>query len=93
VKPVEKLKLFIGFHVDIIEGEKMNTKKLYRKPKEQMIAGVCAGLAEYLNLDLVIVRLIFVLLLLMGGHGLLIYVILWIIMPVQPPYIEGEFTE
>ena len=71
----------------------MKTKKLYRKPKEQMIAGVCAGLAEYLNLDLVIVRLIFVLLLLLGGHGLLIYVILWIIMPVQPPYIEGEFKE
>lgn len=71
----------------------MNTKKLYRKPNDQMIAGVCAGLADYLNLDLVIVRLIFVLLLLMGGHGLLIYVVLWILMPVQPPYIEGEFKE
>lgn len=81
------------FFVDIIEGEKMNTKKLYRKPNDQMIAGVCAGLADYLNLDLVIVRLIFVLLLLMGGHGLLIYVVLWILMPVQPPYIEGEFKE
>ena len=71
----------------------MNTKKLYRKPNDQMIAGVCAGLADYLNLDLVIVRLIFVLLLLMGGHGLLIYIVLWILMPVQPPYIEGEFKE
>ena len=71
----------------------MNTKKLYRKPNDQMIAGVCAGLADYLNLDLVIVRLIFVLLLIMGGHGLLIYVVLWILMPVQPPYIEGEFKE
>ncbi len=71
----------------------MTTKKLYRKPKEQMIAGVCAGLAEYLQLDLVIVRLIFILLLMFGGHGLLIYVILWIIMPVEPPYIEGEFKE
>jgi phage shock protein C len=87
------LKLFIIFFVDIIEGEKMNTKKLYRKPNDQMIAGVCAGLADYLNLDLVIVRLIFVLLLIMGGHGLLIYVVLWILMPVQPPYIEGEFKE
>lgn len=71
----------------------MTTKKLYRKPKEQMIAGVCAGLAEYFQLDLVIVRLIFILLLIFGGHGLLIYVILWIIMPVEPLYLEGEFKE
>ena len=40
----------------------MATKKLYRNPNGQMIAGVCTGLADYLDLDLVIVRLIFVLL-------------------------------
>ena len=75
----------------MFEGEiKMATKKLYRKPNEQMIAGVCAGLADYLGLDLTIVRLIFVLLFFMGGHGILIYVILWILVPVQPTYIEGE---
>jgi phage shock protein C len=68
-------------------------KKLYRNPDEKMIAGVCAGLADYLSLDLVIVRLIFVLLFLLGGHGVLIYVILWILMPVKPTYIEGQFKD
>lgn len=71
----------------------MTTKKLYRKTNEQMLAGVCAGLADYLGLDLAIVRLIFVLLFFFGGHGILIYVILWILMPVQPPYIEGEYKD
>lgn len=58
-----------------------------------MLAGVCSGLSEYLDIDLVIVRLIFVLLFFFGGHGVLIYVILWILMPVKPPYIEGEFKD
>lgn len=71
----------------------MTTKKLYRKTNDQMLAGVCAGLADYLGLDLAIVRLIFVLLFFFGGHGILIYVILWILMPVQPPYLEGEFKD
>ncbi len=68
----------------------MSTKKLYRNTTKQMIAGVCSGLADYLNLDLTVVRLIFVLLFFLGGHGLLIYVLLWILTPVQPSYIEGQ---
>ncbi len=71
----------------------MATKKLYRNTSNQMIGGVCSGLSEYLDIDLVIVRLIFVLLLFFGGHGLLIYVILWVLMPIKPPYIEGEFKD
>lgn len=71
----------------------MATKKLYRNSSNQMLAGVCSGLSEYLDIDLVIIRLIFVLLFFFGGHGLLIYVILWILMPVKPPYIEGEFKD
>jgi phage shock protein C len=78
----------------MVEGEiKMSTKKLYRNPNQQMIAGVCSGLSDYLGLDLAIVRLIFVLLFLLGGNGFLIYVILWILMPIQPTYIEGEFKD
>jgi phage shock protein C len=46
-----------------------------------MVAGVCSGLGRYLNIDATIVRLIFVLMLLLGGNGLLVYVILWIVMP------------
>jgi phage shock protein C len=48
-----------------------------------MIAGVCAGLANYFGLDPALVRLVFVLMLLFGGHGLLIYLILWVVMPLQ----------
>ncbi len=61
----------------------MNTKKLMRSSKNKMIAGVCGGLADYLNLDPTVVRLIFMLLFFLGGHGLLVYLILWLVMPVQ----------
>ncbi len=71
----------------------MNNKKLYRKPNDQMIAGVCSGLAEYLGLDTTVVRLIFVLLFFLGGNGILIYIILWILMPLQPEYLEGEILK
>jgi phage shock protein C len=60
-------------------------KKLYRSQKDKKIAGVCAGLAEYFNIDPTIVRIIFIILLLPGGFpGLIPYLILWAIIPVQP---------
>ncbi|MDR3576551.1 MAG: PspC domain-containing protein [Anaerolineaceae bacterium] len=62
----------------------METRKLYRSRSNKMLAGVCGGLASYLNLDTTVVRLLFVLLFFLGGHGLLIYLILWILMPVEP---------
>ncbi len=62
----------------------METKKLYRSQTERMIGGVCGGLAEYLSLDPTLVRLAFVALALLGGHGLLIYLILLILMPLNP---------
>lgn len=56
-------------------------KKLSRSQDDVMIAGVAAGVANYLNIDPVIVRLVFVLLAITGGHGLLLYLILWFVMP------------
>ncbi len=56
-------------------------KKLTRSSNDKMFAGVAGGLAEYLDMDPVIIRLIFVLLAASGGHGLLIYFILWLLMP------------
>jgi phage shock protein C len=56
-------------------------RKLYRSRTDKMIAGVCGGLAEVLDLDPTVVRIVFVLLALLGGHGILLYMILWIIMP------------
>lgn len=59
----------------------MNSKRLVRSSSNQMIFGVASGIANYLNIDPVIIRLLFVLMALSGGHGLLIYLILAIIMP------------
>ena len=59
----------------------MASQKLYRSRSDRMIAGVAGGLAEYLNIDPTIVRLLFVVAALMGGPGALVYIILWIITP------------
>ena len=56
-------------------------RRLLRSRKERMIGGVCGGLAEVLEIDPTIVRVIFVLLGFLGGHGVLLYLILWLIMP------------
>ena len=58
-------------------------KKLY-KSNNRMIDGVCAGIAEYFNVDPTLVRLAFVVFSCMGGSGLLIYIIAAIIMPRNP---------
>jgi phage shock protein C len=59
----------------------MMNGKLYRSPNDRMIAGVCGGLGEYLGIDPVLVRLFFVLLTIGGGSGVLIYFLLWILIP------------
>nr|MBN1228681.1 PspC domain-containing protein [Anaerolineae bacterium] len=59
----------------------MEEKKLVRLMSDKVIAGVCAGLGAYFNLDTVLVRIIMVLLALAGGPGILLYIILWIVMP------------
>ena len=60
----------------------METKKrLYRSRTDRQIAGVCSGLAEYFDLDPSIVRLIFLLMTVMGGPGLILYIVLAIVVP------------
>jgi len=56
-------------------------RKLFRDPKNGYIAGVSAGLAAYFGIDATIVRIVFVLLTIFGGSGIIIYLILWIFMP------------
>lgn len=58
--------------------------RLRRSATESMVAGVCGGLAEYFNIDPVIVRLVFVVVTLTSGLGLPAYVILWVVMPRAP---------
>lgn len=59
-------------------------KKLYRKRNDRMLAGVCAGLGDYLNIDPTIVRIIFIVLVFAGLGGVLVYLILWLITPEEP---------
>ncbi|MBU5670177.1 PspC domain-containing protein [Peptoniphilus sp. MSJ-1] len=59
-------------------------KKLYRSREDKMLAGVCGGIAEYFNIDSTIVRILFVLISIGGGFGILAYVALAIIMPERP---------
>lgn len=61
----------------------MNRKRLTRSQTDKMFAGVAGGLGEYLGIDSTLLRLIFVALALLGGHGILLYLILWLVMPVQ----------
>ncbi len=57
-------------------------KSQFIRPKnDRIIGGVCAGLANYFNIDVMIVRLVFVILLFSGGTGVVAYIILLIIMP------------
>ncbi len=62
-------------------------KKLYRSRTNSMIAGICGGLGEYLNVDPTILRIVAVLLVFADGIGLLAYLIGWIIIP-RRPYLD-----
>jgi len=50
-----------------------------------MIGGVCGGLGEYFNVDPTIIRVLWVAITLLGGAGVIAYLILWIVMPLEPP--------
>tara|TARA_Y100000588_G_C14072364_1_gene846330 strand:+ start:803 stop:1033 length:231 start_codon:yes stop_codon:yes gene_type:complete len=60
------------------------SRKLYRARLDKMIAGVCAGLADYFRVDTSWMRLLFILFLLAGGSAILVYIIMWIVVPLKP---------
>ena len=59
-------------------------KKLYRSAKDKKFGGVCGGIAEYLEIDSTVIRLAWVLFTLLGGAGLMGYIIALLVMP-NPP--------
>lgn len=61
----------------------MGQKKLYRSESNKVICGVCGGIAEYLAVDPTVVRLIWALVSLVGGTGVIAYIIAALIMPHQ----------
>jgi len=59
-------------------------RKYYRIEQEKKIAGVCMGLAEYFNIDVTLVRVLFVIFALGGGTSAIFYAILWAVSPSRP---------
>jgi phage shock protein C len=59
-------------------------RKLYRSKTDRKLAGVCGGLAQYFNVDATLIRVLFVLLAVLGGSGLVLYLAMWIIVPKEP---------
>ena len=59
----------------------MEARRLFRSKSARVIAGVCGGIAEYFNIDPVIIRIVWVVITLLGGAGLLAYIIAWIAIP------------
>ena len=56
-------------------------KRIYRSRQDRMVCGVCGGIAEYFDIDPTLVRLVWVIITLMGGAGILAYIIAAIIIP------------
>ena len=60
-------------------------KRLYRSRKDKVISGVCGGIAEYLEVDPVVVRLVWAILTVISmGMGILAYLVAWVIIPEEP---------
>lgn len=59
----------------------MEPKRLFRSRKDRILGGVCGGLGYYLNVDPVLVRVVWAILFFAAGAGLLAYILAWIIIP------------
>lgn len=62
-------------------------KRLMRSSTDKKLGGVCGGLAEYFDMDPTLVRVLWLLVVLCGGTGILLYAILWLALPLSPPLV------
>ena len=67
-------------------------KRLMRPRDGRVIAGVCRGFAEYFDLDVALIRIVWILVAIFGGTGFLAYVIAWIVMPSEPEAIAAPMN-
>ncbi|WP_019849731.1 PspC domain-containing protein [Desulfitobacterium sp. PCE1] len=65
------------------------TDKLYRSETDKKLGGVCGGLADYFDIDSTLIRLVVLLTFFMGGVGFFLYIIAWVVIPVNPGYRSG----
>ena len=60
-----------------------NSKQLRRNTNDKMIAGVAAGLADFMDVDVTLVRVIWAITVIFGGFGIIAYLVMWIVVPVE----------
>jgi phage shock protein PspC (stress-responsive transcriptional regulator) len=65
-------------------------RKLYRSQTDRILAGICGGVAEYLNIDSTVVRILWILLTFLGGSGIILYIISIFIIPLNPTIQAGS---
>jgi len=65
-------------------------KRLYRSRENRWLAGICGGIGAYFDLDPTVIRVLFVLFALAVGGGILLYVLLWIIIPIEPETLAAD---
>lgn len=67
---------------------------MQRSRSEKMVAGVCGGLAAYFGVDPTVVRVAFAAITVLGGAGVLLYLVLWAVMPLEspPPYLSDNMN-
>lgn len=68
-------------------------KKLYRSRSDKVIAGVCGGLAKHWETDVVWIRVLAVVSIFLNGLGLLAYIIMWIVVPLEPAKVEKKVVD
>src|SRR5690606_24762312 len=68
-------------------------KKLERNQHNKIIAGVASGLADYFSVDITLIRILFIILFVFGFSGILIYIVLWILLPERPFYQNFSETD
>lgn len=79
---------------DTAYEKRLSDRKMYRDPENAIIGGVCSGLANYLRIDAVWVRIIFVLFSIFYLSGLFVYIVLWIALPKSvSPYQKSEMSK
>ena len=85
---VRKTDAAVNDNTYVVQGETMSgthedSRRLKRSRRDKKIGGVCGGFGEYFNVDPTLVRVLWILAILLGGTGLLLYIILWIVMPLE----------
>ncbi|MEM8894222.1 MAG: PspC domain-containing protein [Bacteroidota bacterium] len=73
--------LWIVVPINHVLDEDQKIKKMFRNPDQRVLGGVAGGIASYFGTDVTLIRLLFVISIFLGGTGLILYVILWIITP------------